>query len=90
MGLFGNILGQGLGGLAGVLLGADPNKTAGLGGQVGDLLPFKKGGRVPGKKGKPRMILAHGGEYVLANGIKPTKAQIKATAKLHNKKKGKK
>lgn len=26
---------------------------------------FKKGGMVPGKKGKPKMVMAHGGERVL-------------------------
>ena len=39
------------------------------------LLAFKTGGIVPGKKGKPVTILAHGGEYILPINTKPTKTQ---------------
>jgi hypothetical protein len=55
------------------------------GGALGAMLPFKKGGRVPGKKGAAKKIIAHGGEYVLPVGVKPTKAQKAAVAKLHKK-----
>ena len=42
---------------------------------------FRTGGKVKGKKGKGRLALVHGGEYVLPVGIKPTVAQKKAVAK---------
>jgi len=43
---------------------------------------YKTGGRVKGKKkGSPKIIKAHVGKYVLGVGIKPTKAQVKATNK---------
>ena len=90
MGFFGSLLGQGLGKLGENFLG----KTAGidraqLGGGLGNLLPFKTGGAIGGKKGKPRAILAHGGEYVLPANAKPTKAQraIVARNKRNAKKK---
>ena len=54
----------------------------------GAMLPFKKGGRVKGPKGKAVKAIVHGGEYVLPASVKPTKAQKAAVAKLH--KKGKK
>ena len=54
---------------------------------VGKVQSLKTGGRVKGaKKGAPKLIKAHVGEYVLAIGIKPTKAQVKATAKRKAKK----
>ena len=53
-----------------------------LGAAGGALLPFKTGGRVPGKRiGAPKKILAHTGEYVLPVGVRPTQAQRKAVAK---------
>jgi hypothetical protein len=64
---------------------------ASLGRAAGNALPgllgFKNGGRVPGPRGKPRKAIVHGGEYILANGIEPTKAQKKKVAALHRKKK---
>ena len=39
------------------------------------------GGRVKGKRGVPKMIKAHGSEYVLPVGVKPTKAQKAEVAK---------
>lgn len=57
---------------------------------AGAALGFKKGGRVPGKKGKPVMATVHGGEYVLPVGVKPTKTQMKAVATLKLKDKKKK
>jgi len=41
------------------------------------MLAFKKGGKVPGKKGKAKMAIIHGGEYVLPVGVKPTVGQKK-------------
>ena len=53
-----------------------------LGAAGGALLPFKTGGRVPGKRiGAPKKILAHTGEYVLPVGVRPTQAQKAAVAK---------
>jgi len=45
------------------------------------MLAFKTGGRVKGKKGKAKIAMVHGGEYVLPVGVKPTVAQKKAVAK---------
>ena len=42
---------------------------------------FRTGGRVRGKKGKPKLAVPHSGEYVLPVGIKPTKSQKSAVAK---------
>jgi hypothetical protein len=90
MGFFGNLIGSGLGKLGENLLG----KTVGidgasLGGNLGgSLLPFSCGGSVPGKRGKAKVILAHGGEYVLPANAKPTKAQKAVVAR--NKAKAKK
>jgi hypothetical protein len=88
MGMFGNIIGGGLGQMIGGYAGGARGRDAGgtIGGTIGNLLPFKKGGRVPGKVGKPKVILAHGGEYVLPAGVKPTKAQKAEVAKRHRKK----
>lgn len=79
MGFFGNLLGQGVGALAGGLFGGKGRDVgAGIGGKLGSLLPFKTGG--PVKKTGPALI--HKGEYILpANGPKPTKAQRAAVAK---------
>lgn len=84
--MLGNYSGQRFGeqvfGGAGV--GSDMMGIAGgaLGAAGGVLLPFKTGGRVPGKRlGAPKKILAHTGEYVLPVGVRPTQAQRKAVAK---------
>jgi hypothetical protein len=55
------------------------------GGIAGALLPFKNGGRIPGPKGKAKLIIAHGGEFVLPNGVAPTMKQKKAVARRHKK-----
>ena len=34
---------------------------------IGGLLGFKKGGRVPGKRGKGRVAVVHGGEVAIPN-----------------------
>ena len=90
MGFLGGLLGKGLGHIGEGIFG----KTAGingaeLGGGLGEaLLPFKNGGAVGGKRGKAKVILAHGGEYVLPVNAKPTKAQKAIVAR--NKKNAKK
>jgi hypothetical protein len=88
MGIFGNILGGALGQAGGQYFGGDQGRQVGgtIGGALGGLLPFKKGGRVKAPKGKPVPALVHGGEYVLPVGVKPTKTQMAAVAKLHRKK----
>jgi hypothetical protein len=58
-----------------------------LGGVAGSFLPFKKGGKVPGKKGKPLKAIVHGGEFVLPAGVKPTKTQLAKVKALNKKKK---
>jgi len=95
--MFGSQLGRLLGGAGGQFLGkafgnADLGKNIGetVGGFGGGLLPFKKGGRVKGKRGKAVPIMAHAGEYVLPNSVKPTKAQVKAVNALHKPKKPRK
>jgi len=91
--MFGSLLGKALGGLAGKKLGKllgneDLGRNIGemAGGAGGAMLPFKKGGRVKGKRGKPVAIMAHAGEYILPAHIKPSKAQVKAVNALHTKK----
>ena len=42
---------------------------------------FRNGGTVKGKKGKGRLAVVHGGEFVLPVGVKPTVAQKKEVAK---------
>lgn len=82
---WGSALGKALGGFAGKKLGkyTGMGQKEGakigedIGGDAGDLLPFKKGGRVQ-KNGK---IYAHKGEFVLPKGIKPTTHQIKLVRK---------
>ena len=92
--MFGSLLGKALGGLAGRKLGKilgneDLGRNIGemAGGAGGGLLPFKKGGRVKGKRGKPVAIMAHAGEYVLPTSVKPTKTQVKAVNALKKPKK---
>ena len=93
MGKIGEIIGSHVGEFAGSYLG---NRVAGekgskAGGEIGkavggfSLLPFKTGGRVPGKRGKPIKILAHSGEYILPVGVAPTKMQKKAVAQKKSK-----
>ena len=72
-GLLGGAAGKHYGGSKGEDVGRHVGEYAGE--LAGGLLPFAKGGRVPGAKGKPRMIMAHGGEIVLPVGVKPTAAQ---------------
>lgn len=80
MGLFGNLVGQGLGSLAGGLIGHSKEGQA-IGGTLGGFLPFKKGGRVPGAKGKAMKAIVHGGEVVLPVGVPATKKQMAAIKK---------
>lgn len=80
----GGALGGKYGGSTGQKIGSELGGLAG--GLAGNFLPFKKGGKVPGPKGKAIKAVVHGGEYVLPAGVKPTKAQKAAVAKLHKKK----
>ena len=61
-----------------------------IGSRIGDwgqhLLGFKKGGRVGGAKGKAKLAVVHGGEFILPVGVAPTIAQKSAVAKKHRKK----
>lgn len=92
MGLFENLgkqggsaLGKLIGGKQGKKIGASLGKMAGkaVSGAVAKEtgLQFKTGGRVPGKRGRAKKAIVHGGEYVLPVGVKPTKAQKSAVAK---------
>ena len=42
---------------------------------------FKTGGVIKGKRGRPKKIIAHSGEYILPLGVAPTLAQKKQVAK---------
>jgi hypothetical protein len=78
----GKLVGGGLGGFLGKKL--DFNKQGQgavdrghgigetLGGLAGNLIPFKKGGRVH----KTGPALLHKGEFILPKGVPPTKSQI--------------
>lgn len=78
MGLFGNLLGQGLGALGSKFLPVKGLDGQAIGGALGSLAPFKNGGAVGKKK---RVILVHPNEYVLPANAKPTKAQKAIVAK---------
>ena len=79
--MFGNLLGTIAGGLGSKFLPIPGVNGSQLGGAIGGLMPFKNGGKIPGKKGKPKLILAHGQEYILPANAKPTKAQKAIVAK---------
>lgn len=64
------------------IIGALTNKA------VEKIASFKTGGVVPGPRGKPRLIMAHGGEGIVPLNSKLTAGQKKIIA--NNKKKGKK
>ena len=58
------------------------------GGILGALAPFKKGGKVKGKKGTPKVILAHAGEVVVPNSLPAVqKSALKAINKHKKEKK---
>lgn len=73
----GNFAGKELGKFTGIGASEGAKLGADIGGDFGDLLPFKKGGRVK----RNMKALLHKGEFVLPKGVKPTKAQIKAVRK---------
>jgi hypothetical protein len=91
MGPVGATIGTSLGHMAGTYLGkklGDDYKGqtavigATLGGLAGGLIPaFKNGGKIPGVKGKPKIILAHSGEFILPVGVPPTNRQQSAIEK---------
>jgi hypothetical protein len=74
MGFLGSALGNLGGGLLGGLIGHTKEGSA-IGSTLGGMLPFKKGGRVPGRKGMPVKAMLHAGEVVLPVGVAPTMAQ---------------
>lgn len=80
MGILGSAIGNVAGGALGGRFGGSQGASAGsqIGSILGGFLPFKKGGKVPGPKGKPVKAIVHGGETVLPAGVKPTMAQKKA------------
>lgn len=86
MGMFGNILGSIAGGIGSKLMPLPGVDGAAMGGAIGGLLPFRKGGRIPGKRGKARLVIAHNGEFILPLGVAPTKAQKAAVARRRRKK----
>ena len=89
MGVIGKRLGEALGKSLGHFMGSKLGKYTGIhakeggrrgmeiAGGIGNLLPFKKGGRVR-RNGK---IIAHKGEFILPRGVKPTKKQIQKVRK---------
>ena len=89
-------IGTALGHMAGTYIGKKyldddyKTQTALIGSTLGSLLPFKNGGLIPGKKGKPKIILAHSGEFILPTDIKPTKEQRSLIEKRKKQKREKK
>jgi len=92
MGPVGATVGGALGNMAGTYIGkkflGDDYKGqsavigSALGGLAGGLIPgFKNGGKVLGQRGTPKIILAHGGEWVLPLSVPPTKNQQSAIEK---------
>jgi hypothetical protein len=81
MGILGGLLGTIAGGLGEKFLPIKGVNGAQVGAGLGSLLPFKTGGRVPGKRGKAKVILAHSGEFILPCGVNPTAFQKKEVAK---------
>ena len=81
MGFWGKILGNVAGGLGSKVLPLQGVNGGEIGSSIGNLLPFKNGGVVPGKRGKATIILAHGGKVVLPLGCPATKAQKAFIAK---------
>lgn len=77
MGLFGNILGRALGSIGSALLPIKGIDGGEVGGALGSLAPFKKGGRV--KRTGPALL--HKNEWVLPANVPPTKAQKAKIAK---------
>lgn len=89
MGRVGKFIGRKVGGHVGRFAGNKLGKYTGvhgdkgekvgktIGGLLGELAPFKKGGKV--KKTGP--IYAHKGEFVLPKGVKPTKKQLRKMKK---------
>ena len=91
MGMIGASIGNFAGGKIGKHFAGKGGEKLGatLGGLAGGFLsPYKNGGRVKGKRGQPVPIMAHGSEFILPVGVKPTKAQKAEVAK--RKKKAKK
>ena len=87
MGMIGSAVGTFAGGKIGKHFAGKTGETIGkvIGGVAGGLMPYKNGGMVKGKRGKPVHILAHDGEWVLPVGVKPTSAQKKEVAKRKKK-----
>ena len=82
----GNAVGKFIAGSRGADLGRQIGSHSG--GVIGnELIPFKNGGRIRGKKGQPIKILAHSQEYILPVGVPPTKKQIKEVNKRKRKSK---
>ena len=77
MGFWGNLLGQGLGAIGSKLLPIKGIDGQAVGGALGSLAPFKKGGRV--KRTGPAYL--HKNEWVLPAGVAPTKSQKAKIAK---------
>ena len=87
MGMIGSAVGSFAGGKLGKHFGGKKGESVGktIGGLAGGLLPYKNGGVVKGKKGKPVQILAHGSEFILPVGVKSTKKQKAEVAKRKKK-----
>ena len=55
-----------------------------LGDQGNELPQFARGGTIPGKPGKPRMVIAHGGETVIPTKNKQESKQFLGSAGIQN------
>ncbi len=87
---FGNLLGSLAGSIGSKLIPIPGVDGAALGGFLGGLTGFKTGGTVPGRRGRPRAILAHSGEIVLPLNARATRGQLRIIASNKRKAKGKK
>ena len=87
MGMLGSAVGTFAGGKIGKHFAGKTGENIGkvIGGVAGGLLPYKTGGMVKGKRGKPVQIMAHGSEYILPVGVRPTKHQKAQVAKRKKK-----
>ena len=90
MGKFGSILGGLAGAIGSKLFPIAGVDGATLGSAIGgsSLIPFKTGGKVPGRRGRAMPILAHSGEIVLPLNARATRGQLRIIAS--NKRKAKK
>jgi hypothetical protein len=78
---FGSILGRALGDIGSQLIPIKGLDGGSIGSALGGLSGFKDGGKIPGKRGKARLVICHGGETVIPLGCPVSKSQKAFIAK---------